>query len=126
MESDDDRQAGDLDRARSRLLDSGGSQIERRVWRAGRTAPPDHDLLRYAAWEAGKAEPDPTVLLAGLGLLDAGRAEIDQVEAALLFAARAAGVTWQMIAEALSLGSAQAAQQRLGRVLDRTSDTAED
>jgi len=57
----------------------------------------------------------------GLRLLASARAELDQVEAGLLFAARAAGMTWPQIADALALGSAQAAQQRFNRVLARMS-----
>ena len=53
-------------------------------------------------------------------LLAPARAELDQVESGLLFAARAAGMTWPQIAASLGLGSAQAAQQRLNRVLSRT------
>jgi hypothetical protein len=54
-----------------------------------------------------------------LGLIGAARAELDQVEAGLLFAARAAGVTFQQISAVLGLGSGQAAQQRMSRVLAR-------
>ncbi len=63
------------------------------------------------------------VVLAGVSLLEAARAEVDQIEAALLFAARAAGITWADVATALGLGSAQAAQQRLERVVTRTEGT---
>ena len=57
----------------------------------------------------------------GLRLLASARAELDQVEAGLLFAARGAGITWPRIADALDLGSAQAAQQRRNRVVARMS-----
>jgi len=52
-------------------------------------------------------------------LLAPARAELDQIEAGLLFAARAGGLTWPQIAAALALRSPQAAQQRFDRVLGR-------
>ena len=58
-------------------------------------------------------------LLAALALLPAARAEADQVEAALLFTARARGLSWARISQAIGLGSPQAAQQRFGRVTSR-------
>ena len=58
-------------------------------------------------------------LLAALTLLPAARAEVDQAEAGLLFTARARGLSWARISRAMGLGSAQAAQQRFGRVTGR-------
>ncbi|WP_431982992.1 hypothetical protein [Streptomyces qinglanensis] len=58
---------------------------------------------------------------AGLRLLASARAELDQAESALLFAARGVGMTWPQIADALDLASAQAAQQRRSRLSTRTS-----
>jgi hypothetical protein len=75
--------------------------------------------VRLAAWRATNENVDPDVLTAGLALIGAARGELDQVEAALLFAARAAGLTFHEIAAALGLGSGQAAQQRMSRVLAR-------
>jgi hypothetical protein len=61
---------------------------------------------------------------AALRLLPAARAEVDQVETALLLTARAEGMTWARIASAMGLGSAQAAQQRYDRVGHRTAGDA--
>ena len=58
-------------------------------------------------------------VLAALTLLAAARAEVDQAEAALLFTARAHGLSWSQISQAMGLGSPQAAQQRFGRVTGR-------
>ncbi|MCP6769317.1 hypothetical protein NL529_31165, partial [Klebsiella pneumoniae] len=78
----------------------------------------------FAVWRSGDGPDgldglDDDELLAGVALLAAARAEVDQAEAALLFAARARGLSWQRISAALGLGSAQAAQQRFERVSDR-------
>ena len=62
-------------------------------------------------------------LLAALALLPAARAEVDQAEAALLFTARAHGLSWSQISQAMGLGSPQAAQQRFGRITGRTGST---
>ncbi|GAA1525205.1 hypothetical protein [Nocardioides humi] len=110
--------AADLDARRSVLREAGADRLDPRPWQ-GAAPSSDVDLVRYAAWRAADAEADPALLVAGLGLLDAARAELDQTEAALLFAARAAGLTFQQLAAALGLGSGQAAQQRMSRVLDR-------
>ena len=54
-------------------------------------------------------------MLAALALLPAARAEVEQVEAALLCTARAQGLSWPRISRAMGLVSAQAAQQPFGR-----------
>ena len=57
-------------------------------------------------------------LLADLKALQGERSSIDHREYAFIQAARALGATWDRIADALSLNSPQAAQQRyqaLGR-----------
>jgi hypothetical protein len=104
---------------RAVLGTAGGDDLTPRPWQ--RTGQPvgDCDLVRLAAWKAADADVDPELVSAGLGLISAARSELDQIEAALLFAARAAGVTFQQIATALGLGSGQAAQQRMSRVLTR-------
>lgn len=53
---------------------------------------------------------------AGLAVVSAARAEIEGLEAALLFLARAEGLTWPQISQSLGLRSPQAAQQRLDRL----------
>lgn len=116
--SDDRAHAAALAAHRAVLGAAGGDQVSERPWQHPGQPASDGDLVRLAAWRAAVAG-DPEVLTAGLGLLGAARAELDQAEAALLFAARAAGVTFQQIGAALGLGSGQAAQQRMSRVLAR-------
>ena len=116
---DQDRAAG-LDQARAVVNAAGAAGLERRPWQADRQPAADGELVRFVAWHCRDAgTTDPAVLQAGLRLLPSARAELDQVEAGLLFAARAAGMTWPQVASALQLGSAQAAQQRFHRVLAR-------
>ncbi|MEV4744628.1 DNA-binding protein [Streptomyces sp. NPDC049555] len=69
---------------------------------------------------------DTTDLLAALTLLPRARAELDALEAGLMFLAREAGMTWAEIAFGLGLRSAQAAQQRCGRSLGRRDDSRKD
>lgn len=64
---------------------------------------------------------DVADLTAALTLMPRVRAEIDQIEAALLMITRARGMTWQEIAFGLGLGSAQAARQRYERLAVRTA-----
>ncbi|GAA4971087.1 hypothetical protein [Kineococcus glutinatus] len=130
--------------ARRLLLDAGADGLPRRPWQAGAAPPADVDLLRFALWwsTAGAAHPGAAsettaetstetstettteVALAALRLLPAARAELDQVEAAVLFTARACGLTWARMADALGLGSAQACQQRFDRLTTRTGGVA--
>ncbi|ABS03913.1 hypothetical protein [Kineococcus radiotolerans] len=120
MPSSDHDAAALLDRARTALEAAGGGDLPPRPWQHRGRPLSDTELVRLAAWVARDADStDPHLLRSGLHLLDAARAELDQVEAALLFAARAAGMTWPQVAVALGLGSAQAAQQRLNRILTR-------
>lgn len=119
---DDQDRAADLDRARAAVHAAGAAGLDRRPWQHVGQRASDADLVRFAAWAArDAATTDPSVLEAGLRLLAPARAELDQVEAGLLFAARSAGMTWPQIADALGLGTAQAAQQRLTRVVARAS-----
>lgn len=118
MSSDDQAHASTLAAHRAVLRAAGGFELEPRPWQHEQQPVSDGELVRLAAWAAA-TDGDPRVLSAGLGLLGSARAELDQVEAALLFAARADGMTFQEIAAALGLGSGQAAQQRMSRVLNR-------
>lgn len=117
-----DQDAADLERqARARLLTGGADAIPRSPW-LGRGQPPaDVDLIRYLLWRSSTlgGSVNTEDLLAGLSLLSAARCEIDQIEAGLLFLARAEGMTWTEIAEGLGLRTGQAAQQRSERVLSR-------
>ena len=119
MSADDHDHAAAIAAHRAALAAAGGSNLEPRPWQHAHQPVSDGELVRLAAWKAADRDVDPEVLSAGLGLLGAARAELDQIEAALLFAARAGGMTFQEIAAALGLGSGQAAQQRMSRVLNR-------
>jgi hypothetical protein len=119
--------------ARQRLLAAGAAALPRMPWLAGRQPPAAADLIRFALWrcQAGVARGGGAAgagdhggsgaddVLAALTLLPAARAEVDQAEAALLFTARAHGLSWSQISQAMGLGSPQAAQQRFGRVTGR-------
>jgi hypothetical protein len=108
--------------ARRHLLGAGASALPRAPWLHRRQPLPATDLARFAVWRAGSGDLDEGGLLAALTLVPAARAEVDQVEAGLLFAARARGLSWPRIAQALGLASAQAAQQRYDRVSSRVGN----
>ena len=84
-------------------------------------------LLRFALWRVTGQGDDVSVpeLEAGLSLIDSARSELDSLETALVFTARAEGLTWARIAEALGLRSPQAAQQRYQRTAERPRPAAE-
>jgi hypothetical protein len=105
--------------ARQRLLDVGGGSLPRAPWRAGPQPPSAAELIQFTLWRSHAGGAGDGDLLAALALLPAARAEADQVEAALLFTARARGLSWARISQAIGLGSPQAAQQRFGRVTSR-------
>jgi hypothetical protein len=130
----DHEQAAQEAAARQRLLGAGAAALPRMPWLAGRQPPAAADLVRFALWrsQAGGAKggraggarghggSGADDLVAALTLLPAARAEVDQTEAALLFTARAHGLSWSQISQAMGLGSPQAAQQRFSRVAGRT------
>ena len=116
---DDQEHAAELDEARAVLREAGADGLGPRPWQHRGQPASDADLVRFAAWLGRDPEADAAVLDAGLRLLASARAELDQIESGLLFAARAAGMTWPQVAGALGLGSPQAAQQRFGRLLGR-------
>ncbi|GAA0366594.1 hypothetical protein GCM10009530_15510 [Microbispora corallina] len=122
-EGSDDQAAGALERwARDRLTARGGDDLPRLPWLADGQPHDAVTLIRQALWRAGTdrgALELPDDLLAAIALLAAARAELDQLEAGLLFVARAEGLTWAQIARPLGLRTAQAAQQRHERVLAR-------
>lgn len=128
MQSDADH-SDRLHQARSRILAAGASRLPRRPWAPERQPLADVELVRYVLWRSGEASGEPVGLpavVAGLELLASARAELDQLEAGLLFAARAGGLTWPQVAAALGLGSPQAAQQRAERVVGRLAGGAGD
>ncbi len=108
--------------ARRMLLDAGAASLPRAPWLAGRQPPAAVDLIQFAVWRSHAGGVDERDLLAALTLLPAARAEADQVEAALLFTARAHGLSWSRISRAMGLGSPQAAQQRFDRIAGRTGN----
>ena len=117
-EADADAEA----RARAHLTERVGARLPRGPWLAARQPVEDATLLRAVAWlaasDAGSLKL-PEDLLDALALLASARRELDQVEAGLLFLARAEGVSWASIGEALGLRTPQAAQQRSDRVAAR-------
>ncbi|TIC87752.1 hypothetical protein E8D34_08750 [Nocardioides sp. GY 10113] len=125
MSSRDQRNAEAIDRARASLRAAGAEELPPQPWQHTGQPASDADLVRYAAWRARKPDVDIDIVTSGIRLLESARAELDQIEAALLFAARTAGVTWPNLSDALGLRSAQAAQQRLTRVAARLDAGAE-
>jgi hypothetical protein len=105
--------------ARAKLLGAGASSLPRAPWLHRSQPPSAVDLIHFALWRAGFSDIDERTVLAALTLLPAARAELDQLEAALLFTARSHGLSWPRISRAMGLASAQAAQQRYGRVTGR-------
>ncbi|MBP2414884.1 hypothetical protein JOF48_003683 [Arthrobacter stackebrandtii] len=103
--------------ARDRILDRGAKDLAPRPWRPAPVPPSALDLTQFALWRS--SEPDPGELLDALSLLPAARAEVDGVEAGLLFAARNEGLTWAQIAEAMGFRSPQACQQYVNRLSAR-------
>lgn len=116
--------------ARKRLLAVGGDAIPRAPWLPESAHPEAIALIQFAAWRVASSRPSGPELLAALALLPDARAEIDQIEATLLRAARAHGLSWSRISHAMGLRSPQAAQQRLSRVGGRAdanpSETSND
>lgn len=108
--------------ARARLLSAGASSLPRPPWLHRSQPPSAVDLIQFALWGSRTGDADEEDLLAALTLLPAARAEADQVEAALLFTARAHDLSWPRISRAMGLGSAQAAQQRLERIAGRVEN----
>lgn len=122
MEDTDAVQAAREADARTRLLGAGASSLPRAPWLHKGQPPSAVDLIHFALWRDNTGDIDEADLLAALTLLPAARAEMDQVEAAALFAARSRGLSWPRISRAMGLASAQAAQQRFDRVSGRVEN----
>ncbi|WP_433166897.1 hypothetical protein [Kribbella sp. CA-247076] len=115
---DADHEQADRERAaRRRLLDRGADALEARPWRPAPVPLSAVDCAQFALWRA--AELTSEDLLAALTLLPAARAEVEGLEAGLLFTARSAGLTWAQIATAMGFSSPQACQQRFNRLTTR-------
>lgn len=108
----DQQQAARERAARRLLLDRTNASLER---------PSAVELLEtFVHWAAQDPDDDQRdAALAALSLLPAARAEVDALESGVLFAAKATGLTWAQMAAPMGLGSAQASQQRLERLLAR-------
>jgi hypothetical protein len=117
---DDQIRAEREHRARERLASLGPGRIEPRPWRPAPVPPSAVDLVdAYLAWDGDDAAARREGALAALELMAAARAEIDQLETALLFTARGLDLTWAQMAQAMGLNSPQACQQRLDRLQNR-------
>ena len=113
------------------MLAAGAGALEPRPWRPAPAPPSAVDLAHFALWNTGQAagaDPagvhvdhgrDDATLLSGLALLPAARAEVEGLEAGLLFTARSRGLTWAQIAEAMGFRSPQACQQHFARLTGR-------
>jgi hypothetical protein len=108
--------------ARRLLLEAGASSLPRPPWLRESQPPSAEDLIHFALWHDPVHGPGEDILLAALTLLPAARAEMDQAEAAVLWMARAGGLSWPQISRAMGLASAQAAQQRFARVASRVEN----
>jgi hypothetical protein len=117
---DADQAAGAREsQARGQLLHAGAASLPRPPWLPARQPPAAADLVHWALWRASTGDIGEDALLAALALLPAARAEMDQIEAAMLLTARSAGLSWPRISRAMGLASAQGAQQRFDRVAGR-------
>jgi hypothetical protein len=115
-----------------RIAERHASSPQARARQVHETVVAAHEAVRLITFLAGgivEADPDePGVdqddLLAALTLVPAARHDLEQVEAALLAAARGHGLTWAQIAFGLGLRSSQAAQQRYDRLTGRVGDVS--
>ncbi|MBF6351008.1 MULTISPECIES: DNA-binding protein [Nocardia] len=103
--------------ATGHLLALGASDLAARPWRPAPAPPSAIDLLHYTLWRSGELAPD--AIADALTLLPAARAELDGLEAGMLFTARGAGLTWAQIADAMGFNSPQACQQYYNRLTSR-------
>ena len=123
---DDQAQARREHQARRLLLDHGADRLARRPWQPGPVPPSAVDLIQFFLWQSSDADDVPKdAAVAALRLFPAARAELEQLEAGLMFAARGLGLTWAEMARALGLNSPQACQQRLDRLTARSSRPAD-
>ena len=120
----DQERAAHQSRAQQHLLDAGASSLARAPWLHPAQPPPAADLVRFAVWRGQSGEVTEEDVQAALALLPAARAEMEQLETALLFTARSLGLSWGRIGRWMGLGSAQAAQQRFDRLTSRVEPSA--
>jgi hypothetical protein len=80
-------------------------------------------VLEIARTGASLRDPEDFMnLRTALALMRPLRRQVDELEEALLRAARSAGLSWQQLAEVLDLDSRQAAEQRYRRLAERQMD----
>lgn len=103
--------------AQRRLTELAADAVAPRPWRPAPVPPSAVDLAQFAVWRSDELDPDD--LLHALTLLPAARAEVEGLEAGLLFTARSAGLTWAQIARAMGFRSPQACQQHFTRLTAR-------
>lgn len=103
--------------AQRRLLALGADTLADRPWRPAPVPPSAVDLIQFALWRS--TDLDPAHIVNALTLLPAARAEVEGLEAGLLFTARSAGLTWAQIADAMGFKSPQACQQHYTRLATR-------
>ena len=120
----DQQQSAREQGARTRLLDAGASTLPRAPWLHRSQPPSTVDLVRFAVWRGQGGKVSDVEVMAALSLLPAARAEMEQLETALLFTARAQEMSWGKISRAMGLGSAQAALQRFDRLTGRVESRA--
>ncbi|SDI10690.1 hypothetical protein SAMN05421505_13426 [Sinosporangium album] len=113
----DHAQAHREQEASRRLRSLGADALDARPWRPSPVPPSAVDLAHFALWRSPDLAPED--LLSALALLPAARAEVEGLEAGLLFTARSAGLTWAQIARALGFNSPQACQQHYARLTAR-------
>ena len=105
-------------------MELGPGRLDPRPWQPPPVPPSATDLIHGFLWWSGRHtaadEGQVDGALAALELLGAARAELDQLETALLFTARGLDLTWAQIARSMGLNSPQAGQQRLDRLQTRT------
>ncbi len=105
-------------------MELGPGRLDPRPWQPPPVPPSATDLIHGFLWWSGRHaatdEGQVDGALAALELLGAARAELDQLETALLFTARGLDLTWAQIARSMGLNSPQAGQQRLDRLQART------
>ncbi|ACZ31446.1 hypothetical protein Xcel_2431 [Xylanimonas cellulosilytica DSM 15894] len=111
MEGNTEHSAAERSRAAREHL----ATLRDEAWPA---APPSAvDLIHLTLRRSAERTPDD--LTHALTLLAEARAEVDGLEAGLLFAARGAGLTWAQIADAMGFRSPQACQQHFTRLTAR-------
>lgn len=108
--------------AQTRLSELAADAVTARPWRPAPVPPSAVDLAQFALWRSADLDRDD--LLHALTLLPAARAEVEGLEAGLLFIARSAGLTWAQIARAMGFRSPQACQQHYTRLTARQDPSA--